>query len=110
MAISPDAIKEILYFNPGQAVVENERIELGTVDGVNVVYGNFCYQRRFIGDPEEPLTTDWTKQPAVALELRSPDGQITARIILAYATNIKAVGADLALKVADHLKALRERI
>lgn len=114
MAISKEIINRILSFDPGRVVVEGQKIDLGKVSGANgnihAVYGNYFIQDRFIYDPKEPRLTTGRIRPTVALEACNRDGQVIVLNTLAYASDIKALGEDLALKVLDHLTAVQERL
>lgn len=87
------------------------RVDLGEIAaGVRVFYGLYPYQRRLVAayNPSEPLTPDWTTQPVVALEISGREGVKTTHIrTLAYATDVKTIGDDLAAKILDHLAAVK---
>ena len=114
MAISKEIIDGILGFDPGRVVVEGQKIDLGRIQGVedniHAVYGNYFIRDRFVYDPNEPLLFTSRTRPSVALETRDKSGQVVAINTLFYATDIKALGEDLALKVLDHLTFVQEGI
>ena len=106
MSITKETIGAILNFDPGRVVVEGQRIDLGRVDGHNVVYGNYPIHERLICDPDEPLIFSWRTKPVVALETRDENGQLETCRKLAYATDIKSLG-PLAERVAEYLRVLK---
>ncbi len=109
MAISKEVIEDILTFDPDILVVEGQKLDLGEVDkDVYAVYGNYPYQRRFVCDPSEPLVAGTIVQPIVALERRGPDGKVETLHKLAYATDVRRLGEDLATKVLDRIIAVKE--
>lgn len=87
-----------------------QRVELGCIgDGMHLVHDIFSYRRRVAGLEGQPVTPEWTEQPALALEERGGNGDIQGRYILAYAEDVKALGDDLAAKVVEHIQALQSR-
>lgn len=77
-----------------------QRLNLGAIDKDTHVSYRLCdYQQRAVYLPGEPLVSgSYTRQPVVTLV----QGEVITP--LPYATDVKALGEDLALKVLDRLK------
>lgn len=108
MAIPKEAIETITNFCPPKATDRREKgrtlRELGQIDGDRLVYGWHTYPKRVTGVPGEPIVSGQTTTQPVVLLVRGKNV-----IPLAYPTDVRALGDDLAAKVADHLAALKER-
>ncbi|MCR4305662.1 MAG: hypothetical protein NUV73_01085 [Candidatus Daviesbacteria bacterium] len=98
--IRKETIDRIVNFYPGtnEEVLSAEGINLGKVNGYDIVYGRFPYQRRTQQGDGESLTPEWTKQPVVALV------NVQQVKTLPYSIDVRSLGGSLAEAVAEKLR------
>ncbi len=106
MAVSREIVDTILNYHPDRQPSNGEKIHVVEVGkDENLVYGHERFQRRAVFVPGQPrILGSFTEQPVLGLKTKEGIKP------LAYAADIEALGEDKAVRLADRLVAIKERI
>ncbi len=103
LSIEQQAIKEIQAFDPGKRTVWPDTLNLGEIDGGELVYKTVTYVARGIGDDGIEIPTGRIEsQPALAIR----KGDLTRPLV--YSSDFKGQ-EGLVLQVLDRIAAFRDR-
>lgn len=106
MAVQETIVREILGFHGDQSPSVRPDLDLGYLgDGLHLRYDLFHYELRVprCDGRGELRTGQLTTQPSLAI---IEDGRVS---VLAYPSDVQALGEPLALRVLDKLTAIRLR-